>query len=304
LFLGRSNIAARFLSTGYELPIEEAFQITHRQTNMYLSCDPSFGIMTEFGVEYECFADRSAANGKLSLVVSEFNGLSTSQTLNKPDAPVFLWHFLVSKNKSNNFDASRTFSNAKPATTDNLIQELQNEVLSKGMDGFWNLRSYFQELENKMVGKGKFESEDLKNALVKWGIQMKHKYIDIVINAIDTQQNGLIDFRDLLAVVRGRIPDSRVEFLRRVFDALDAKQNGLVALHTLKENFKGEDHPLVRLNGYTQQEALQHVLSSFDINGKTVKAIDFNAFAEYYYDLSPAINDDDYFEGIVKSNWF
>lgn len=93
---GHANAAHRFLSFGQPVTTEDSLQITHRQTNMYLTCDPSSIEMTEFGPELQCFGDRTVSTGRLFLLSSEFNGTSTPQTLEKCDSPRFGWHFVTS----------------------------------------------------------------------------------------------------------------------------------------------------------------------------------------------------------------
>jgi len=65
---GKANMSERFLSLGTGLSTSESFQLTHRQTYMYLTCDPNNKFMSEFGVELECYADRTALSGKVRLV--------------------------------------------------------------------------------------------------------------------------------------------------------------------------------------------------------------------------------------------
>jgi len=83
--VGRANAAERYLANGAPFNTSDAVLITHRQTNCCLVCDPKQRDHTDFGVELECYADRTNAFGKLGLVVSEFKGLSTAYTLTKPD---------------------------------------------------------------------------------------------------------------------------------------------------------------------------------------------------------------------------
>ena len=62
---------------------------------MNLCVDPKNAMKSEFGVDYECYADRTALTGKLGLVVSEMSGLSTPSTLAKPDNPVYGWNMVL-----------------------------------------------------------------------------------------------------------------------------------------------------------------------------------------------------------------
>lgn len=131
---GHRNSSQRYLSIGYPSSIQDSLQITHRQTNMYLSCDPSSKEMSEFGLELECYADRTASNGKLSLISSEFKGLSTPQTLEKPDSPNYAWHFVVSTDKRTSVDTRNLPPSATPTV---LLGQLQQYIRSRGVDGFW-----------------------------------------------------------------------------------------------------------------------------------------------------------------------
>eukprot|EP01040_Poterioochromonas_malhamensis_P014805 gene14805-16452_t len=65
------------------------------------------------------------------------------------------------------------------------------------------------------------------------------------------------------------------------------------------------DHPLVSLGGYSEQFAFDHLLQSLQIpltNNERSK-VTLDMFIDYYADLSAAIDDDDYFIAIVRSNW-
>jgi hypothetical protein len=119
---GHKNASARYLSIGRPASIEDSIQITHRQTNMYLTTDPANKEMSEFGLEVEVFADRTAATGKLSLMAYEFKGLSTAQTLEKPDSPSYAWHFVVSSDPSTAVDDRQL---PPPATTDVLLEQVR-----------------------------------------------------------------------------------------------------------------------------------------------------------------------------------
>lgn len=92
---GRANASDRFLSNGDAVNAQETLLLTHRQTNCCLVCDTKQRDHTDFGVELECYADRTNAFGKLGLVVSEFKGVSTAYTLSKPDAPHYFWHIVT-----------------------------------------------------------------------------------------------------------------------------------------------------------------------------------------------------------------
>mmetsp|Transcript_20185 Transcript_20185/g.27733 ORF Transcript_20185/g.27733 Transcript_20185/m.27733 type:complete len:540 (+) Transcript_20185:78-1697(+) len=329
---GRTNGPERLLAMGAPVTNDLALQITHRQTNMYLTCDAGSKMITEFGVELECFADRSSANGKLGLMVSEFKGLSTSQTLTKPDAPVFSWHFVTGKSTSDNISERQL---PPPATPEVILQEVQDFVRSRGIDGFWCLRDHLNQAARKMFRVGKLDREDLKAMLVDFGVKIRPKYIDILLDNMNdgNSKTGLVHVDSFLDFLRGRLSPSRYDLLKTVFNRLisvsQLSSSSLVSADAIRDNFRGDDHPLVVFGSYSTAEALKHMLTFFELvkvgrdreekkeregfnstGGSTGRVVTGGAvgvgmerFVDYYADLSAAVDDDDYFMGMVGSNW-
>lgn len=317
---GKANGTERFLSVGSPVSTTVSYQLTHRQTNMYLTCDTTFRISTEFGIEYECYADRSTAYGKIGLMVSEFKGLSTSQTLTKPDAGSFSWHFVTSSSgdaalspvEKSSPVGSATRSLPPTASPENILRAVQEYITSKGLDAYWNLRLHLVSLVKKLnlPQYSKIDRIDLKNALVEWGINIfqnyNSRYLDLLLDMVDAGKMGLIDLKDFFALLHGALSSKREKLLIDVFSSkLDETNQGAVTIAALRKRFNGQDHPLVSLGGYSEQFAFDHLLQSLQIpltNNERSK-LTLDMFIDYYADLSAAIDDDDYFIAIVRSNW-
>lgn len=299
---GKSNGAERFLALGSPVRVDASYQMVHRQTNMFLSCDPSAKTATEFGIELEAFADRSTAYGKISLMVSEYKGLSTSQTLTKPDAPTFSWHFLTSSSPASSpNNESRSLPTA--ATPQAVTKQIHDFVHDRGLDAFWNLRDFLHQIERRLAAAGKVDREELREALQHWGLVLPRRYMDMALDQVDNGRMGLIDVKDFLRLVRGPLSPPRAAALKSVFAMLDTAGEGSIPISTLQDRFRGTDHPLVSLGGFTEQYALDHLLKSLEVNRRLPSRATYEMFADYYADLSAAVDDDDYFEGIVRSNW-
>jgi hypothetical protein len=297
---GHKNAAQRFLAKGQPVTIQDVLQITHRQTNMYLACDPASKETTEFGTEIECFADRTALSGKLYLVSSEFKGLSTSQTLEKPDSPNYSWHFVTSADER---AAADTRVLPPPATDEVLAAGLREYIVSRGIDGFWDLRAFFESLNQRTpTRKGKFDREDLKEALLGWGCPYDAKFLEKLLVNFDKRNLSLLDANDFISFIRGPIPENRRVILENVFRTLDINREGRLSAEYLAGRFNGADHPLVSMRGLADQEAFDHFLT-FNNFGRAPSSVGVEAFVDYYSDLSAGIDDDSYFEAIVRSNW-
>lgn len=302
---GKANIAERALSHGCPVMNNEHIIFTHRQTNMYLCCDPSQTMKTEFGVELECYADRSASTGKLGLLVSEFKGTSTASTLSKPDLPNFVWMFLQSEDRSSNADNRQL---PPSASIEVLVAELRNYIVaSGGMCGFWDFRAYFQALDKRSGGNGKIDRNDLKDAITSWGCPFDGRYLDSIIDCIDERRIGLVDWRDFISLLRGPLTDSRQDTIIEVFSSLDSRGDGVISLDDVSRLFQGIDHPLVSQKGQRESDAVEHILGYFrNVAGAKTRsptAATYETFCNYYADLSAAVDDDGYFNAILRSNF-
>ena len=298
---GHKNTAQRYLSVGQPSSVQNSLQITHRQTNMYLSCDPASKEMSEFGIELECFADRSVSAGKLHLISSEFNGHSTAQTLEKSDSPNYAWHFVASGDESTSADTRRLPPFATPQV---LIIQMHDYIMAKGFDGFWELRAYFEHIADQLrVSMGKFNREDFKEALIDWGCPYDSKYLDTVIDIIDPKHLGVIDYKEFLDLIRGGMSEYRLAILNYIFDSLDPEHIGRLSIDYVSDRFDGESHPYVTQKNLVRDDALQHFLQSLISNGRMPQAVTYEAFYSYFSDLSASLEDTGYFESIVRNLW-
>jgi len=301
---GKANASQRFLANGAPIDVNEAFQFVHRQTNLYLTCDPKNKIESEFGIELECFCDRTALNGKLGLMVSEFSGQSTAQTLAKPDSPTYSWHFVGAANP----DASEDRRGVMPpaATRDQIIRELLMDVQARGVDGFWNLRAFFLALDKKAMNLGKIDRQDLISAMSAWGSSVEPRHLDTIINLVDTSGTGLVSWKDWIRLIRdsaGSLPESRQGILMNAFSVIDAKGTGSVSADDLAFCFSGADHPLCTVGELNEKDALAHMFMSLSTKGRLPASISYAQFADYFADLSACVDDDEYFGGLLNSIW-
>ena len=299
--LGHRNASEKYLAIGQPVAAGINLQISHRQTNMNLCVDPRNAIQSEFGVDYECYADRTALTGKLGLVVSEMNGTSTPSTLSKPDNPVYGWNMVLASDPAL---AEDTRTLPQPASETTILSELQYQISSKGVDAYWSLRAYFLALEKKALNVGKIDREDLKDALRRWGVDLADKFLDPIINLQDITKLGLLDWRAFLQYIRGdALSASRRAVATEVFMKMAKGDKAEVTSDDLAFYFNGKASPLVTIAGLSQQEALAHMFMAISTKGIMPAVVKLDQFLGYYTDLSAGCNDDGYFETVLRESW-
>jgi hypothetical protein len=157
-------------------------------------------------------------------------------------------------------------------------------------------------------------------------------FLDFLRGRIPTSRLVLILFL-LIAAIKTYygFMTTRYELLKTVFNRLigvsQLSSPSLVSADAIRDNFRGDDHPLVVFGTYSTAEALKHMLTFFELvkvgrdreekkegfnstGGSTVRAVTgggvgvgLEKFVDYYADLSATVDDDEYFTGMVSSNW-
>lgn len=283
--LGRINGTERFLAFGKPVTSDNSLLIVHRQTNMLLTFNGESKFQSEFGIEMECFADRSNAPGKLGILSSEFKGLSTPNTLSKPDAPTFTWRVVMSDNENAAID-NRILPPV--ATVGVIVDDIKANILSQGTFGFTKLRRFLHDLDVRINSDGKLYRDDARNALQSFGIKLDSAFIESVLDEMDKHQLGLIDWRALIRLLRGPAPSRRIDFLENRFFLLSG-QSKVIPLNDLLTLYRGPEDFLHALIVHCRR---------MKSNSATLET-----FVDYLLDLSPAFADDDSFEREIDGLW-
>ena len=185
---------------------------------------------------------------------------------------------------------------------------------SLGTQSFWMLRAYMQSLDLKSGGEGRIDRDDLRDALINWRVNgyaviaLDGRYIDRLVSCIDTRKVGMVDWRDLVALVRGPLSDSRQDTLIELFSRMDSAGNGVLTVDEISRYFNGSSHPLVTDDRKTPGEALDHFISCCRAlagsgRGKSTGIITYEMFCTYFADLGATIDSDFEFDSLVRSHW-
>ena len=95
--------------------------------------------------------------------------------------------------------------------------------------------------------------------------------------------------------------------VHQAFDVLDSDSSGTIDMADIKKLYNAKGHRDVIDGRRTEDEILRELLDSFDAAGKTKGAHDgvvtLEEFEEYYSNISASVDDDDYFELMIRNAW-
>jgi len=105
----------------------------------------------------------------------------------------------------------------------------------------------------------------------------------------------------------------RCSMVKKAFEKLDADRNGHLDIQDIKQFYDASRHPDVKAGKITADQALDNFLETFEAHRglskgdeqsiKGDKKVTLNEFQDYYSNVSASIDDDAYFELMIKNAW-
>ena len=176
------------------------------------------------------------------------------------------------------------------------VEQLREKVHRQaGSLGLVELKSTFASFDTS--GDSRLSRVELRQGLEKLGVMVPAADLDRCVAHFDKSGDGLVDAKEFIAGMRGEITESRRETIREAFDMLDVHKDGVITVQDLKGRYSvaGEE-------GATEEAALQKFLAQWDcytVDG----VVSLDDFAEYYFDISALVEDDQYFTWMMRSAW-
>lgn len=134
------------------------------------------------------------------------------------------------------------------------------------------------------------------------GLKLTDSQINDVIAAMDVDGNGSISYEEFLSVVRGPMNARRKLVVHEAFQKIDLDRDGFVTLAELRTKYDTKNHPKVRRGEMTEEDVLRDFSASWDVHDKNGK-ITFAEFCDYFNAVSASIDNDEYFEMMVRTAW-
>ena len=144
--------------------------------------------------------------------------------------------------------------------------------------------------------------EELEYGLKDYGVGCTKAEVGLLFNHLDTDSSGKISFDEFLIGLRGPIPKRRVELILVAFKRLDVTGDGVVTMEDIEQVYDASFHPDVQAGKLSAAEGLREFLSQFD-SIESDGVVTEEEFIQYYKNVSASIDDDNYFELMMRNAW-
>eukprot|EP00940_MAST-03C_sp_MAST-3C-sp2_P000331 g331.t1 len=206
-------------------------------------------------------------------------------------------HFkLMTSTSSDAAKDERTFTKATPEI---LLAKIVAAVSRRGGVGIRGLGRTFRMMDE--AGDGLLDRADFKYGIRDCGIDLTEEEFSILLQLFDANGDGFISFGEFLSTIRGPMTKKRQLFVDLAYDVLDKDKSGAVNLKDIESAYDVSKHPAVLSGEQSEKSAMREFLATWDKNADGV--VTQREFREYYADISAGIEDDDYFELMMRNVW-
>ena len=182
-----------------------------------------------------------------------------------------------------------------------IIAEIKSEMAARGARGIVGLSRKFKVIDDN--GDGVLSRAEFRKALNECNISLSSEEFTAVFAEFDKDGNGFIDFEEFLTTIRGPLPEQRLGIVMVAFNMLDTDGDGILEPDEMMEKYDTSNHPDVMSGKKTKTAVLREFLETFEVGGEVDGKVTKEEFLNYYGNLSASIDDDEYFELMVRNSW-
>eukprot|EP01062_Namystynia_karyoxenos_P070913 TRINITY_DN6630_c0_g1_i1.p1 TRINITY_DN6630_c0_g1~~TRINITY_DN6630_c0_g1_i1.p1 ORF type:complete len:575 (+),score=199.77 TRINITY_DN6630_c0_g1_i1:78-1727(+) len=186
-------------------------------------------------------------------------------------------------------------------TGDPVLDRVRAKILRRaGKRGFKGLSRMLRIMDDN--GNKKLSKDELKSGFSTYQVSVTARELDTIFAYFDKDGNGSVSVTEFVRGVRGPITNpGRLALVKLAYGRLDKTGDGKVTLNDIAIAYDAEKHPQVLDGSRTVEEVLQEFISDWDKDGNGT--ITEEEFIDYYSDLSAGIDDDRYFELMIRNAW-
>jgi Ca2+-binding EF-hand superfamily protein len=188
-----------------------------------------------------------------------------------------------------------------------LLDQLKQKIVQRaGKNSLASLSRRFK-IMDRGSNDHKLSPYEIHIGLKQVGLEIGKQDCTMLFNAIDTNGSGDVSFDEFVRALRGDIRNNpnRLKLVKMAFTTLNPQtgSNGErgVSSGMLFKLYDVQHNPDVKEGRKTPMQAFNEFVSMFDINGDGM--ITENEFISYYENNSATIDDDRYFELMIRNAW-
>ena len=186
-------------------------------------------------------------------------------------------------------------------TVQALVTRMKAELTSRGARGIVGVQRKFRIIDDD--GSGALSYGEFKKALGELNMALADPECRALFEHFDQDSSGAISFDEFIGSLRDPLTPRRVALVRLAFARIDKDGNGVLEPRDVVGAYDASKHPEVIAGRMTPEKVLQEFLETFDVGGEIDGKVTKEEFENYYTNIGASIDNDDYFELMIRNAW-
>lgn len=187
-----------------------------------------------------------------------------------------------------------------PLKVNQLLEQVRMEIRRHGATGIAGIGRKFRICDDDQSGH--IDDQEFAKAMRELGFDFREDELNMVFGAFDDNGDGRVNYEEFLQACRPPMSLRRKRLVQKVFEMLDLDRSGVLTADDLKHRFNPAGDPRVQQRTKTAQQVAQEFLSTFDVFDQDGN-VGLEEFQKYYQGVSASIDNDDYFELMIRNAW-
>jgi Ca2+-binding EF-hand superfamily protein len=181
------------------------------------------------------------------------------------------------------------------------MKKFRAECARRGASGIVGMGRKFRIVDDN--GDRKLAQQEFKKCVRECDLTMTDEDIHALFFHLDKDGSGSIDYEEFLCALRGPMNERRIALVNLAFNVLDSDSSGEINPSDIMDLYDATNHPDVLAGKITAHKVMEEFLETFDIGGEVDGKVTRQEFQNYYHNLSMSIDNDDYFELMIRNAW-
>ena len=197
-----------------------------------------------------------------------------------------------------NSELKRNATKALGKTSDP-VEKLRLQCLSRGASGIKGLGRTFRIFDDD--GNKSLDFNEFKKGLRDYGLFFEPQEVKEIFDAFDKDGSQMLDFDEFLIALRPPMSKARKNIIHKAFNKLDRTGDGFITNEDLKGVYDVTKHPKYKSGEWTEDQCFRKFLDCFDNPDDKDGTITLDEFMNYYSGVSASIDQDAYFDLMIRN---
>ncbi|XP_074653356.1 calcyphosin-like protein [Tubulanus polymorphus] len=185
------------------------------------------------------------------------------------------------------------------------LEKFRKALLSRGSASVKNICRKFAIMDDDRSRS--LSLEEFTEGVRDFGLtanEMSNDDIKAMFKEINTNDDITISLDEFLKAVRGNLMnEARLNIVKKAFKVADKSGDGVLTVHDLQGIFNTRMHPKVKNGEWTETQAFEEFLRTFDTPNQADNKVTEEEFINYYTGLSASIDNDAMFDLTIRNAW-